>query len=103
MAGFAQFLFTSWRAAQLGFWQGGSVAAGETKRAGNFETSNPLIECQKSTQKVARVSVVLPSYFRIIVNQLKIHFFDRKLQKLYLFFVLNHMCVEKVYVPIEST
>ena len=36
------------------------------KGAGNFETSNPLIECQKSTQKVARVSVVLPSYFMII-------------------------------------
>ena len=49
-----------------GFWQGGPVAAGETKRAGIFETSNPLIRCQKSTRKVARVSVVLPSYFRII-------------------------------------
>ena len=49
-----------------GFWQGGPVAAGETKRAGIFETSNPLIRCQKSTRKVARVSVVLPSYFRIV-------------------------------------
>ena len=29
------------------FWQGGSVAAGETARAGNFETSNPLTKCQK--------------------------------------------------------
>ena len=48
-----------------GFRQGGPVAAGETKRAGIFETSNPLIRCQKSTRKVARVSVVLPSYFRI--------------------------------------
>ena len=46
------------------FWQGGSVAAGETARAGNFETSNPLTKCQKSTQRVAGVSVVLPSYFR---------------------------------------
>ena len=29
------------------FWPGGSVQAGETARAGNFETSNPLTECQK--------------------------------------------------------
>ena len=50
------------------FWQGGSVAAGETTRAGNFETSNPLTKCQKSTQRVARVSVVLPSYFRTLEN-----------------------------------
>ena len=48
------------------FWQGGSVAAGETTRAGNFETSNPLTKCQKSTQRGAGVSVVLPSYFGTI-------------------------------------
>ena len=54
-----------------GFWQGGPVAAGETKRAGIFETSNPLIRCQKSTRKVARVSVVLPSYFRIHKLEMK--------------------------------
>ena len=51
LAGFAQFLFKLWRTAQLGFWPGGSVEAGETARAGNFETSNPLTECQKSTQR----------------------------------------------------
>ena len=45
------------------FWPGGSVEAGETARAGNFETSNPLTKCQKSTQRGAGVSVVLPSYF----------------------------------------
>ena len=44
-------------------WPGGSVEAGETARAGNFETSNPLTECQKSTQRGTCVSVVLPSYF----------------------------------------
>ena len=63
LAGFAQFLFKLWRTAQLGFWPGGSVEAGETARAGNFETSNPLTKCQKSTQRGAGVSVVLPSYF----------------------------------------
>ena len=44
-------------------WPGGSVEAGETARAGNFETSNPLTECQKSTQRGTCVSVVLPRYF----------------------------------------
>ena len=63
LAGFAQFLFKLWRTAQLGFWPGGSVEAGETARAGNFETSNPLTKCQKSTQRGTWVSVVLPSYF----------------------------------------
>ena len=47
-------------------WPGGSVEAGETARAGNFETSNPLTECQKSTQRGTCVSVVLPSYFGTI-------------------------------------
>ena len=79
------------------FWPGGSVEAGETSRAGNFETSNPLTECQKSTQRGTWVSVVLPSYFGT-VGHYKFHQADidntrpqvAKLKSLFPHLIINH-------------